>query len=134
MVRLDKLGNGGKPIIYYYDVSGAAWSYGSFNDINTEDAAPASRKFDTNNVAAGGLFDHAFVFRSFSANSDSISEIKIGGDATYWGDLNDVRDAIIAELTTVDHIFFVITDIAYPGYNPTSNKAISQIGFDIYVA
>lgn len=134
MVKLDKFSNGGSPIIYYYDVDAASWSYGSFAEINTESAGPASIKFNTNDAAAGGLFDHAFVFRSFTANCDSLTEIKIGGDATYWGDLDDVRNAIIAELTTADHIFFVITDIDNVGYNATSNKVISSIGFDIYVA
>lgn len=134
MIKLDKLSSGGNPLIYYYDVTGAAWSYGSYTSINTESAAPASIKFDTNNAAAGGLFDHAFVFRTFTANSDSTTEMEIGFDATYWGDVEDVRDAIIAELPTADHIFFVLTDIEYVGFNPTGSKVIAQLGFDIYVA
>jgi len=133
MIKLNSLDSGGKPITYYYNVSAGTWDYGSFGDIVTNNAAPPSKIFPLDNSAAGGIFDHAFVFSDFANGEYSTSSLMVGAGGSFW----TAVDAFVAELTgvlSVDRIYITLTEIEYPGFNSTSFKHYCQIGFDVYVS
>jgi len=132
MIKLDSLDSGGKQIIYRHTVSGGTWDYGSFEEIVTDNAAPPSKIFPTDNDAAGGIFDHAFVFSDFGLSGYSTSSLKVGGGSTFW----TAVDGFIGELTgalTVTKIYISLTEIDYTGFVSASFKSYCQIGFDVYV-
>lgn len=134
MIKLNTLDSNGKGIMYYYDVDATTWYYGSFSEIVANNAAPPSKLFPLDLPAAGGIYDHAFIFTLFDNPSFSTSMLQLGGVSNFWTSL----DLFIAEVTTglpsVDRIYIVLTEIEYTGFNSTTFKSYCQIGFDVYVA
>ena len=132
MIKLDSLDSGGKQIIYRHTVSGGTWDYGSFEEIVTDNAAPPSKVFPLTDAAAGGIFDHAFVFSEFGLSGYSTSNLKIGAGSSFWAAVN----GFIGELTgslTVTKIYISLTEIDYTGLNQSNFKSYCHIGFDVYV-
>jgi hypothetical protein len=133
MIKLNSLDSNGKPVIYRYDVAGDLWEYGSFSDIVVKDAAPPSKIFPTDDVAAGGIFDHVFITGSLGNGDHSIKLLELGSAYSIWTSLDDAVVDITAGLT-VTYIYFAITEIEYVGFNQTNFKSYYHLGFDIYVA
>lgn len=133
MIKLNSLDSNGKPVIYRYNVSGGIWEYGSFSDIVVKDAAPPSKIFPTDDVAAGGVLDHVFLTGSLGNGDQSIKILELGSAFSIWTSLDSAVVDITAELT-VTYIYFAITEIEYVGFNQTNFKSYIHLGFDIYVA
>ena len=133
MIKLDSLGSGGKQIIYRHTVSGGTWDYGSFEEIVTDNAAPPSKIFPTNDVAAGGIFDHVFMTGSMGNGDNSIDVLKIGSAFSIWTSLGNVVNSITGWKSGITFIYLAVTEIEYVGFNQSNFKSYYHLGFDVYV-
>jgi hypothetical protein len=134
MIKLNSLDNNGNPLIYYYNVSGASWDYGSFAAIVTNNAAPPSKKFPLDPDAVGGLYDHGFVFTEFVNGGLSTEVLIVGaGGTTFWPALDNFITSLTGSLL-VDRIYIMLTEIEYTGFISANFKSYCQIGFDVYIS
>jgi hypothetical protein len=138
MIRLDKLTNNGKPIVFYYDVATTSYIEGSFALINTDNAVAPSNFDSTNAPAASGIYDHIFViaYKTVSSSS-SYKEFGVGiANPSLIAQLDDVISGLTTDLTTVDKIYFCITDIQYIGIGTVvaTSSILYHVGMDVYVA
>lgn len=137
MIKLDKLSSGGNPLVYYYDVSGGTWGYGSYSDINTADAAPPSKKYPGTAASEGGLLDHVFIVNKTSGMFNSITQFEVSaGDPNLWNNLTNVKNAIGGYLTSATKIYMVVTELEYIALDTSGagTYTVYHIGLDIYVA
>jgi hypothetical protein len=133
MIKLDSLGSGGKQIIYRHKISGGTWDYGSFEEIVTDNAAPPSKIFPTDDAAAGGIFDHVFMTSSMGNGDTSMDVLRIGSAFPIWTSLGNVVNSIKGWESSITYIYLAVTEIEYVGFNQSNFKSYYHLGFDVYV-